>query len=180
MNFFLHQANPPMAWWGGMPGAAVAILNCLARLHSRDKLLRRKSPYEPVYKRKPDLPQWPGPSGVGVFVPHRGTQGKPRTCEVAAGHPYPSGGGLGVQRVRAARAVPCSGALGVTSHMSVLEDIDTRLALLVKSGTFCLGKRLYSTARARRPRDRSGACSATPIDPWTSSSPCTTPNSNSN
>ena len=64
MNFFLHQACLAIKWWEDMLGAAVAILNCLVRLSSRNKLRRKKSPQEIVYKRKGDFTQWPQP-------PHR-------------------------------------------------------------------------------------------------------------
>ena len=41
-----------------------------------------------------------------------------------------------------------SGSLRVTNHMSVLKDIDSRLAMLVKSDTFRLGGRLYGRGLA--------------------------------
>jgi len=41
-----------------------------------------------------------------------------------------------------------SGALGVTHHMSVLADLHTRHAMLVKSDNFRLGGRLFGKAKA--------------------------------
>jgi len=148
MDFFLHQAHLSMAWWEDMLGAAVSILNSLIRLYSKTERLRKKSPCQLVYKRKPDLSQWPGPPGAGVFVHIEGAKANPGQAKSQQAILVRPAGAL--EPSESGWLVRCLGSssLRVTNHMSVLKDIDSRLAMLVKSDTFRLGGRLYGRGLA--------------------------------
>ena len=148
VNIFLHQASLSMAWWEDMLGAAVAIPVSLVCLYSRGKLLRTKSPYELVYKRKPDLPQRAAPPGVGAFVHIEGSNANLGQAKSQKAIPIRPAGALEPSEPGWLVRYRGSGALGVANHMSVSGDIGTRLAMLVKSGTFRLGGRLYGKGQA--------------------------------
>mmetsp|Transcript_90730 Transcript_90730/g.181026 ORF Transcript_90730/g.181026 Transcript_90730/m.181026 type:complete len:86 (-) Transcript_90730:253-510(-) len=57
-----------MRSWEDMLGAAIAVLNSIVRLYSRDKQCKRKSPNEIVTGNRPDLFVFQAPPGSHVNV----------------------------------------------------------------------------------------------------------------
>ena len=61
MNYYLLNAFLSTRWWEDMLSAAIAVLNCIVRINSRDKTRKRKSPIEITTGKRPDLSDFQAP-----------------------------------------------------------------------------------------------------------------------
>ena len=147
MNFFLHRGNLDMKWLEGMMSAAIAIINCHKRLYSRDKNRRRRSPFEIVYGFKFDFSQWVQAPGGGVHALIEGSkasQGHFKSDQAIfvrpAGALWNTESGWVIRYLSTLK-------LGVTRHMSVVDDLDTRMAMLEKSDSVRIGGMVLGKAK---------------------------------